>query len=184
MTKQMLNVNSQKFFGTHFHVVNELERFLENSAVSKNTSHHFIITILPIIFAVISMNDNLLKFTLNTNSIVFLRQTNKYFTEMFSELEILLKECNEDFKSKLYNDFVKETQEIYKKTVADLRNTSATNNLEKIHFSNLKIVLIAIRKITLKAMQHKECRCLSPLLCDLDLTTKSFALKLEKMMQF
>ena len=73
---------------------------------------------------------------------------------------------------------------IYKKTVADLRSTSATNNLEKIHFSNLKIVLIAIRKIALKAMQHKECRCLSPLLCDLDLTTKSFVLKLEKMMQF
>lgn len=183
MAKQTLNVNSQKFLGTHFHIVNELERFIENSTVPKNTSHHFVTTASPLMFAVIAMNENILKFTLNVPLIIFLKQTTKYFKETLEELEKIYKECNDDFKSDSFANFVEKTLEINKKTVADLRKASATNNLEKLHLINLKIVLISIRNIALTAMQLKECLKLSPLICDLDISTKAFILKLERFLK-
>ena len=181
MPKHFLNVNSQKFLGTHFHIANELERFLEDSTKTKNTAHHYITVITPLMYAIISMNENFLKFTLNESLINFLKQINKYFSEMLLELNSVYPQCNETNFNDNFTDLINESQKTYKKTVAELRKAPATNMIEKTHLKNLTIVLISVREITILNMKEKDCLRLFTLLCDLDLTIKTYLTKLNKL---
>ena len=182
MTKSFLNLNSQKFLTTHFHITNELDRFLSDATMPQNSSHQFIIITTPLMYGIIAMNDNLLKFTLNEPLINFLREVTKYFAEIIKELDNIYAECNE--KSENFNVFKKESEKIYKKTVADLRNSPATNQIEKLHLKHISILMNAIKKITLLKMQINDCSQLTPIICDLDLTIKDFLKKTDKFLRF
>lgn len=177
MIKTYLNLNSHKFLATHFHITNELERFLEDATAPQNSSHQFIIVTTPLMFGVLSMNENILKHTLNEQLVKLLREVSKYFTETIKELDAVYGLCNE--KNANFKEFKKESERIYKKTVADLRNSPATNQIERLHLKQLVILINAIKKITLLKMQTNDCSQLTPVVCDLDLTTKTFLKKIE-----
>ncbi len=184
MTKNTLQVNSHKFLGTHFHTVNELVRFFENAVSTKNSSHHFISLVSPMLFAVVAMNDSFLRFTMNETLIESLRAISEYYNKTLHLLDEIYPECNEETKDDRYFYFKEEAEKIYKKTVSDLNRAIATNFIERLHIRQLIIILTSIRNITLLKMQIDDCNRLTPLLCDLDITTKTYLRQLEKMLRF
>lgn len=183
MAKNILAVNSHKFLGTHFHITNELERFLENSGESKNSTHFFITLSAPMFYAIIAMNDSILRFTLNEVLIENLRTITEYYNSTALLLDKIYPECNEELKGQKYEVFKIEAEKIYKKTVSDLRKAAATNLIEKLHINQLMIVLNSVRNLTLLKMKFFDCNSLTPLLCDLDVTTKMFIKQMEKMLK-
>ncbi len=180
MAKNTLTINSHKFLGTHFHITNELERFFENAESGKNPSHTYITLITPMFFAIISMNDSFLRFTLNEVLIEKLRKITQYYNDTALLLDEIYVKCNTEIKGEKHSDFINEAEKIHKKAVSDLRKAAATNLIEKLHIKQLLIVLKAVRNLTLLKMEFEDCNPLTPLLCDIDITTKTFIKEMEK----
>ena len=180
MIKNTLTINSHKFLGTHFHIANELERFLENAQSSKNSSHTFITHITPMLFSIISMNDSFLRFTLNEVLIEKLRKINQYYNDTALLLDEIYPKCNAEKAEENSLQFNISAEKIYKKTVSELRHAAATNFIEKLHIKQLLIVLKAVRNLTLLKMEFEDCNPLTPLLCDIDIATKNFIKEMEK----
>ena len=180
MAKNTLTINSHKFLGTHFHIGNELERFFENAESGKNPSHIYITLITPIFFTIISMNDSFLRFTLNEILIERLRKITEYYNYTALLLDEVYVKCNAQTDDKKHSEFMNEAEKIYKKTVSELRKAAATNFIEKLHIKQLLIVLKAVRNLTLLKMEFEDCDPLTPLLCDIDITTKNFIKEMEK----
>ncbi len=180
MAKNTLTINSHKFLGTHFHIANELERFFENAESGKNPSHIYITLITPMFFTIISMNDSFLRFTLNEILIERLRKITEYYNGTALLLDEIYVKCNAEIKGKKHFYFMNEAEKIYKKTVSELRKAAATNFIEKLHIKQLLIALKAVRNLTLLKMELEDCNPLTPLLCDIDITTKNFIKEMEK----
>ncbi len=180
MAKNNLTVNSHKFLSQHFHIANELERFFENSENGKNPSHTYITLITPMFFTVISMNDSFLRFTLNEILIEKLRKITQYYNDTALLLDEIYVKCNTEIKGEKHSYLINEAEKIYKKTVSELREAAATNLIEKLHIKQLMIVFKAIRNLTLLKMEFEDCNPLTPLLCDIDITTKTFIKEMER----
>ena len=179
MAKNTLTINSHKFLGTHFHIANELERFFENAESGKNPSHTYITMIIPMFFAIISMNDSFLRFTLNEILIEKLRKISQYYNDTALLLDEIYPKCNAEKAGENSLQFNISAENIYKKTVSELRHAAATIFIEKLHIKQLLIVLKSVRNLTLLKMEFDDCNPLTPVLCDIEIATKNFIKVME-----
>lgn len=137
-----LSDNSKEYLNTYYDIIDRMKKSIDSVEVGKSVGGTHISQITPMLQAGIEMNDNILKYTTNTDIENFAKNMTFDRNNELQKLNEITEDCacvcNNERDIKLY---MRKFNEIYGNMMQRLNSAPATNNLDMLYLTTMTALL-------------------------------------------
>ena len=137
-----LSDNSKEYLNTYYEIIDQMSKVITGCETGKSIGGMYINQITPLLQASIDLNNNILKYTTNTDVENFAKNMtfdrDNEIQKLVEITEACACVCNSERDVKLY---MRKFNEVYNNMLQRLNATPATNNLDMLYLTTMTTLL-------------------------------------------
>lgn len=153
-----LSDNSKEYLNTYYDIIDKMKNAIDLVENGKSVGGLYINQITPMLLASIEMNENILKYTTNTDIENFAKNMTFDRNNELQKLNEITEKCacvcNTERDVKLY---LRKFNEIYNNMIQKLNSVPASNNLDMLYLSTMTSLLEGIIYATNNVLAYNIC---------------------------